>query len=243
MAISSLARSAWRHNALPARGLLRTGIGPMGGDCSWTRRRIQGTPYTTLEACAYHVRRGGSMDPKILFFSSGLELARGEGDLKNALGNMLPIVAQLANSDGASLFLVDEAAQVLKPLVTYGLPEPYVKLCGFVPIGEQCCGRAVQHRKLWVVSDMLSDPLFSSARNAAMETSVRAAFSVPVICDDGKCIGSLACHYKRPYTPTKENIDLNRTWAKLIAHTLCQYQGTQLSVALSQHGASDSASL
>ena len=168
------------------------------------------------------------MDSNITFFESGLQLVRGQGDLKNALGNMLPIVAQLANSASASLFLTDEREQVLKPLVTFGLPESYVKLCGFVPVGEQCCGRAVQHRKLWVVSDMLSDPLFASARQAAMETPIRAAFSVPVIRDDGKCLGSLACHYKRPYTPTKENIDVNRTWATLIAHTLSQYECTRL---------------
>jgi len=63
--------------------------------------------------------------------------------------------------------------------------------------------QAVQQRKLWVVSDTLSDPLFLSAREAAMETSIRAAFSVPVIRDDDKCVGSLVCHYRRPYTPTK----------------------------------------
>lgn len=167
------------------------------------------------------------MDSNVVFFESGLGLVRGQGDLKNALGNMLPIVAQLAGSDGVSLFLTDEMDQVLKPLVTYGLPPAYVERCGFVRIGDQCCGRAVQHRKLWVVSDMLTDPLFSSAREAATETSIRAAFSVPVIRDDGKCVGSLACHYKRPYTPTKENVDVNVTWATLIAHTLSQYEDTK----------------
>jgi GAF domain-containing protein len=165
------------------------------------------------------------MDSNVVFFESGLGLVRGQGDLKNALGSMLPIVAQLAGADGSSLFLTDEIAQVLKPLVTYGLPKSYVELCGFVPIGEQCCGRAVQHRKLWVVADMLTDPLFASAREAAAESSIRAAFSVPVIRDDGKCVGSLACHYKRAYTPSKENVDVNVTWATLIAHTLAQYEG------------------
>jgi GAF domain-containing protein len=167
------------------------------------------------------------MDSSVRFFDSGLQLLQGEGDLKTALGSMLPIVAQLANSTGASLFVTDEAEDVLKPLVTFGLPESYIKRCGNIPIGEQCCGRAVHHRKLWVVSDMLSDPLFVSARQAAMETSIRAAFSVPVIGDDGKCVGALACHYKRPYTPTKENVEVNRTWATLIAHTLSQYSAAR----------------
>jgi GAF domain-containing protein len=167
------------------------------------------------------------MDSNVTFFESGLTLVHGHGDLRTALGSMLPIVAQLADSDGASLFLTDEVGQVLKPLATFGLPKSYVERCGLVRIGDQCCGRAVEHRKLWVVSDMLSDPLFSSARQAAAETSIRAAFSVPVIRDDGKCVGSLACHYKRPYTPTKANIDVNLRWATLIAHTLFQYEGVK----------------
>lgn len=96
------------------------------------------------------------MDLSVRFFDSGLQLMHGQGDLKTALGSMLPIVAQLANSAGASLFVADEADHVLKPLVTHGLPESYVKLRGNIPIGEQCCGRAVHHRKLWVVSDMLT---------------------------------------------------------------------------------------
>jgi hypothetical protein len=82
------------------------------------------------------------MDSGLKFFETDLQLVQGQGDLKTALGNMLPIVAQLANSAGASPFVTDEAQQVLNPLVTFGLPEPYVILCGKIPIGERCCGRA-----------------------------------------------------------------------------------------------------
>ncbi len=82
------------------------------------------------------------MDSGVNFFETDLQLVQGQGDLKTALGNMLPIVAQLADFAGAFLFVTDKAQQELKPLVTYGLPEPYVKLCGNIPIGEQCCGRA-----------------------------------------------------------------------------------------------------
>ena len=164
----------------------------------------------------------------VTFYDSGMALMRGNGDLKSALGSMLPIVAQLANSNGASLFITDESEKTLKPLVTYGLPKSYVDLCGFVRIGEQCCGRAVKERKLWIVSDMLNDPLFASGRKAAAETVIRAAFSMPVILNDGSCVGSLACHYKRPYTPTEENLAVNRTWASLMAHTLSRYRGTHI---------------
>ena len=44
--------------------------------------------------------------------------------------------------------VTEEAEQVLKPLVTFNLPESHVRLCGNIPFGEQCCGRAVHHYKL-----------------------------------------------------------------------------------------------
>jgi hypothetical protein len=52
-------------------------------------------------------------------------LARGQRDLKTASGNLLPIVAQLANPAGASLSVTDGVEQVLQPLVTFNLPESY----------------------------------------------------------------------------------------------------------------------
>jgi GAF domain-containing protein len=81
----------------------------------------------------------------------------------------------------------------------------------------------VQHRRPWIVSDMLSDPLFADARAAAENSEIRAAFSVPVTDAADKCIGSLACHYNRPYTPTSYDLERNRVFATLIAFTIAKY--------------------
>jgi hypothetical protein len=118
---------------------------------------------------------------------------------------------------------VDEAERVLKPLVTIGLPTSYIESCGNIPIGEQCCGRAVAHRKPWIVTAMLTDPLFASAREAAIRSPIRSVFSVPAMSEDGRCVGSLACHYSEIHTPSAGDIERNTTWASMIAHTLCMY--------------------
>jgi GAF domain-containing protein len=163
-------------------------------------------------------------DPNIIFFENGLRLIKGQGDLKTALSTFVHLIAQDAKSTAASIYAVDTANQVLKPLVTYGLPQSYVKNCGDIPIGEQCCGRAVAHRKPWIVSDMLSDPLFESAKKAALESPIRAAFSVPIIDDRDHCLGSLACHYSEAHIPPKEAIKRNEEWASLLAHAISQYK-------------------
>ena len=158
------------------------------------------------------------------FFESGLQLINGNGDLKTALGQLVQLAAESGNCTSSSFYIADWSDNLLKPLVTYGLPSTYVEACGDICIGDQCCGRAVKHRKPWIVSDMLSDPLFASAKAAALVSPIRAAFSVPVIDDRSECLGSLACHYDKAHTATREEIKRNETWAGLIAHAISQYK-------------------
>ena len=160
----------------------------------------------------------------IRFFESGLLLVEGGRELKTALAEILQLAAEAANSASSSFYVVDRQEHVLKPAITCGLLPSYVDACGDVPIGGQCCGRAVQYRKPWIVSDMLTDPLFASARSAALVSPIRAAFSVPVIDDDHECIGSLACHYAEPHVPELEDIRRNEIWASQMAHLLTQYR-------------------
>jgi GAF domain-containing protein len=164
------------------------------------------------------------MDGEVRFFERELNLLEGKGDLRGALKHLIQMAAEGANASSASFYQLDPQENVLKPLITYGLPAAYVEACGNVRIGDQCCGRAVQHRKPWIVSDMLEDPLFASARTAALVSPIRAGFSVPVISQDGECLGSLACHYSAPFTPSPEQIERNQTWASMIAYVIDQFK-------------------
>ena len=130
---------------------------------------------------------------------------------------MVRLACELADASGASLFLVDGV--VLRPYIICNLPEEYIAGIGTVRIGSQCCGRAVEHKKPWIVADMLNDPLFIEGRDGATATLIRAAFSVPVL-DGEKAIASLACHYTAPHTPSKLDIERNEVFAKLIAISL-----------------------
>ena len=130
---------------------------------------------------------------------------------------MVRLACELADADGASLFWVDGG--VLRPYIIYNLPKEYIAGIGTVRVGSQCCGRAVEHKKPWIVTDMLEDPLFVEGRAGAKATLVRAAFSVPVL-DGDTAIASLACHYTAPHTPSALDIERNEVFAKLIAISL-----------------------
>ena len=130
---------------------------------------------------------------------------------------MVRLACELADADGATLFLVDDL--VLRPYVIYNLPKEYVTGIGTVRVGSQCCGRAVERKTPWIVSDMLTDPLFAEGRNGALASPIRAAFSVPVL-DGDKPIASLACHFAKPHSPSPLDLERNEVFAKLIAISL-----------------------
>lgn len=133
------------------------------------------------------------------------------------LAKMLGVACEQAEAQGATLFVVD--GDFLKPYIIYNLPAEYTNGIGTVRVGEQCCGRAVAHKRPWIVTDMLTDPLFADGRKGATDSPIRAAFSVPVI-DGDTVIASLACHFTKPHTPTHLDIERNEVFANLFAISL-----------------------
>jgi GAF domain-containing protein len=133
------------------------------------------------------------------------------------LEKMVRLACDIADAHAASLFLVD--GDVLRPYIIYNLPEEYIAGIGEVRVGTQCCGRAVEAKKPWVVTDMLEDPLFAEGRDGAANSLIQAAFSVPVF-DGDEVIASLACHYTSAHTPSALDIERNEHFARLIAITL-----------------------
>jgi|UPI00047AD600 GAF domain-containing protein len=133
------------------------------------------------------------------------------------LGKMLGVACEMAGAQGATLFIVD--GEVLRPYIICNLPVEYIRGIGPVRVGSQCCGRAIEHKKPWIVSDMLTDPLFEEGRAGAVASPIRAAFSVPVL-DGDIPIASLACHFTEPHTPSDLDIERNQVFANLFSISL-----------------------
>jgi len=137
------------------------------------------------------------------------------------LAKTVRLSAEIADAYGGSLCLVN--GDVLRPYIIYNLPEEYIAGCAEIRVGSQCCGRAVEAKKPWIVTDMLHDPLFAGGRKGAENSLVRAAFSVPVFQGDS-VIASLACHYAAPRTPSALDIERNEHFARLIAIILTSHR-------------------
>jgi GAF domain-containing protein len=130
-----------------------------------------------------------------------------------SIAKVVRLACEIAEGYAASLFLVK--GEVLVPYILYNLPRDYIAGIGEVRVGTQCCGRAVQSRKPWIVADMLTDPLFADGVKGAEASPIRAAFSVPVILD-GEAIASLACHFRQAHAPSALDIDRNEHFARLL---------------------------
>lgn len=155
---------------------------------------------------------------KMILFPEGQRILGGPEAMHRAMGEFVSLATQAATADAGSLYVLDASRQALVPYVTVSLPETYIKQCGPVAMGDQCCGRAALQKRQWIVEDMLNDPLFKNARAAAEQSRVRAAFSTPIIDSAGCCIGSLACHFFEPHAPSAADLTRNKLWAGLIAH-------------------------
>lgn len=114
---------------------------------------------------------------------------------------------------------------ILRPYIVYNLAKEYIEGIGTVRVGTQCCGRAVEQKRPWIVADMLTDPLFADGRDGAVASTIRAGFSVPVV-DRGVAVASLACHYTAPHCPTELDIERNEVFAKLIGIALRAVEST-----------------
>jgi len=154
------------------------------------------------------------------FLRAGHQHIAHSSNLKQTISGLVKMAISTAGTDMGSLFLLEKSDRLLHPFILLNLPDSYLEGCSTVPVGTQCCGRAVLHKIPWIVEDMWSDPLFSDCRQAAKNAGIRAAFSIPVIDDGGECLGSLASHFREVHRPGHETIETLQTMGNLIAYAL-----------------------
>jgi GAF domain-containing protein len=160
------------------------------------------------------------------FLASGMEFVLNARNDRDAIDQLVKAAAACVGSDMGSFYILDEERKSLLPYVTHNFPPEYAAACARVPIGAQCCGRAVLHKIPWVIVDMWSDPAFEDASEGARKAEIRSGFSVPVLDANGNCLGSLGAQFKRLYSPTPYDLERQSLFAKLISFALMRYRGT-----------------
>jgi hypothetical protein len=173
------------------------------------------------------------MKKQPVFFAGGEAILPNHDGLSLAIATYVDRAVESSGASGGSFYVRNVTREVLVPYATIEIPPDFTRRCGDVRVGDQCCGRAVLHKKPWIVANMLTDPLFASGADAVANSPIRAGFSVPVLEASGECIGALGCVFREPHSPTTEQISQNEIWADFIARTIADAWRVALQAASS----------
>ena len=109
-----------------------------------------------------------------------------------------------------SIFLLDADGVHLRYAAAPSLPESYQAATDGLASGPNAgsCGTAVYRREAVFVPDILSDPLWADFRAVAVPVGLRAAWSSPIISNDGRVLGTFGMYDREVRNPTPDDIRL-----------------------------------
>ncbi|RFU46447.1 bifunctional diguanylate cyclase/phosphodiesterase [Paraburkholderia sp. DHOC27] len=116
--------------------------------------------------------------------------------------------AEALLGDGASctILLLDADGLHARAGGAPSLPKSYADALDGVEIGPQVgsCGTAMFLRRMVVVENIETDPLWAHFKDLALPLGLRACWSIPFENDVGKVLGAFAVYYRMPRRPSHE---------------------------------------
>ncbi len=130
--------------------------------------------------------------------------------LASILEHLVLAIEEFQPEVRASILLMDQAAQRLMHGAAPSLPEAYnVKING-LQIGPKngSCGTAAYEKRMVVVENTQTDPLWSNYRELAALYDLRACWSQPIIDHEDNVLGTFALYYSQPRLPADSELEL-----------------------------------
>ncbi|ACD17027.1 putative bifunctional diguanylate cyclase/phosphodiesterase [Paraburkholderia phytofirmans] len=114
--------------------------------------------------------------------------------------------ALLGEGASCSILLLDADGVHVRVGGAPSLPAHYSAAIDGTAIGPRAgsCGTAMYERRLVVVEDIETDPLWADFRHLALPIGLRACWSVPFENDSGVVLGAFAVYYRVPRRPGAE---------------------------------------
>ena len=114
----------------------------------------------------------------------------------------------------SSVLLADPDGQLLWPKAGRRVPEDYKQLITPLPIAPSmgACGTAAFRKERVISADIATDPLWSGpvehCREMALQHGFRAAWSVPIVSDNGELLGTFGLHHAQSKSVSTQDIEL-----------------------------------
>ena len=144
------------------------------------------------------------------FFRAGqsgvLEMIAADAPLADVLTSLVLLMEGQAEGLRCSILLLNRDGKHVRHGAAPNLPEAYVKAVNGAPIGPRngSCGTAMYRRRPVVVTDVMTDPLWTDYREIAKICGLRACWSTPILSAQGNVLGSFAMYRLENRGPQSE---------------------------------------
>src|SRR5579863_2012043 len=130
--------------------------------------------------------------------------------LKEVLTSVARLIEAHRKGMMCSIFLLDEDGLHLRYGVAANVTEAYRAATDGVCIGPNAgsCGAAAFFRQPVFISDMLSHPNWEGFKDVILESGLRAAWSTPIMSQDGNVLGTFCMYYREVCHPTPDDLQL-----------------------------------
>jgi PAS domain S-box-containing protein len=170
-----------------------------------------------------------------------LEMIASGAPLRDALELLTRIIEQRFSDQGAlaSVLLLEKDGKHLRHGAAPSLPDAYNQMIDGAEIGTSVgsCGAAAFRGERVIVTDIATDPLWKDYSALALAHGVRACWSTPLVAY-GKILGTFAIYYRRPQSPTNEELEVldrvSRTAAVAVEHASIEHERKTASEAQSK---------
>jgi len=148
------------------------------------------------------------------FFRAGqshvLEMIAADAPLADVLTSLVLLMEGQAEGLRCSILLLNRDGKHVRHGAAPNLPEAYVKAVDGAPIGPRngSCGTAMYTRRPVVVTDVMTDPLWTDYRELAQICGLRACWSTPILSWQGDVLGSFAMYRQETRGPQPEETRL-----------------------------------
>ncbi|MBX7466196.1 ANTAR domain-containing protein [Streptomyces sp. MAG02] len=125
--------------------------------------------------------------------------ATDEVDRATLLRDVLSQTLAVLGAGMGNVQIMDPAAEALRIVQHTGLHAPFVQHFAVVGAGTTSCARAAEAAELTTVRDVATDPVFGERdRRVILLAGSRACHSVPLLDEDGSCVGVVSAHLAHP---------------------------------------------
>ena len=140
-----------------------------------------------------------------------LEMIADGASLDDILSDLCRSIDVQASPGFSTILLMDPDGKRLWHVAGPLVPRGWLPAITPRPIGprEGCCGAAAYLKKRVIVTDVLTDPVWTDKhRGLAIQNGIRAAWSEPILTKDGQVLGTFALYSPEPRVPTVADLEL-----------------------------------